>query len=92
MTPRFTGLLIVGVLLALVGSSILVSITFQSIFVPAPLLVRGGSVYAIPLVGGTGAPWRSYPAGMRIQLLTSNTDSSSAYKIAARRVPGCCIA
>jgi hypothetical protein len=60
--PRFMGLLIVGVLLALVGSSILISITFQNAFVPAPLLVRGGSVYTIPLVSA-GTSWRSNSAG-----------------------------
>ena len=66
--PRFMGLLIVGVLLALVGFSILISITFQNAFVPAPLLVRGGSVYTIPLVS-RGAPWRSNSAGTHVLIV-----------------------
>ncbi len=63
--PRFIGPLIVGVLLALVGFSILISITFQNAFVPTPLLVRGGTVYTIPLVS-TGVPWRSDSAGTHV--------------------------
>ncbi|HEV2656591.1 MAG TPA: hypothetical protein VGU68_13000 [Ktedonobacteraceae bacterium] len=66
--PRFMGLLIFGVLLALVGFSILISITFQHAFVPAPLFVRGGSVYSIPLVSG-GAPRRSGSAGTQMQVV-----------------------
>ncbi|MDQ2887651.1 MAG: hypothetical protein M3Y39_16385 [Chloroflexota bacterium] len=66
--PRFMGLLIFGVLLALVGFSILISITFQNAFVPAPLLVRGGSVYTIPLVSRE-APWRSDSAGIHMQVI-----------------------
>jgi hypothetical protein len=68
LAPRFMGLLIVGILLALVGFSILISITFQNAFVPAPLLVRGGSVYTIPLVS-TGAPWRSDSAGIHVLIV-----------------------
>ena len=66
--PRFMGPLIAGILLALVVSSILISILFQNIFVPTPLLVRGGSVYTIPLVS-TVAPWRSSPVGIHVQIV-----------------------
>ncbi len=68
LAPRFMGLLIVAVLLALVGFSILISITFQNAFVPAPLLVRGGSAYSIPLVS-TGALWRSGSAGTHVLIV-----------------------
>jgi hypothetical protein len=66
--PRFMGPLIFGVLLALVGFSILISITFQNAFVPAPLLIRGGSVYTIPLVSRE-APWRSDSAGTHVLIV-----------------------
>jgi len=65
LAPRFIGPVIVGVLLVLVGASILISLIFQSVVVPAPLLVRGGSVYSIPLVS-TKVPWRSNSTGRHV--------------------------
>jgi len=61
------GLLITGILLALVCSSILISITFQNVFVPAPLIVRGGNAYPVPLAS-TATPWRPGSAGIRVQI------------------------
>jgi hypothetical protein len=66
--PCFFGPIIVGVLLALVSASILISLIFQNVFVPTPLLVRGGSVYSIPLVS-TGTPWRSNATGRHVLIV-----------------------
>ena len=61
--PRFMGLLIATALIAMICSSILISLLFQRYLVAAPIIVRGGQVYPVT-AGGKGALW---------QLNSSNT-------------------
>jgi hypothetical protein len=60
--PHFMGLLIATMLIAMVCSSILISLLFQRYLVAAPIIVRGGQVYPITS-GGKGALWQLNSSG-----------------------------